>query len=290
MTYIKETYTFDQYLSVPLAATFYRPTSTIDYQATLLYFHGGGLIFGQREDLPESYLELLTSAGYGVLSFDYLLAPESKLDTIIHYAHKAVNWFVDEATTSLALPNTHYYLFGRSAGAYLSLYLAAHADDRPQANGLIALYGYYTLNEASFSIPSRHFLQFNRVNDATVKALIRSKPLVAGPMDERFILYLAGRQSGQWLNHLLTPNLKAADYSLTTQQLQSLPPTFLAAAAQDPDVPARQSRLMSKHIRDAEFHLIDTNEHDFDRTQMETHGLAVYHAMIEWLNQHRPTT
>lgn len=287
MNYTKETYTFEHYQQIPLEATFYRPIEATPYRNTLLYFHGGGLIFGQREDLPIEYLNLLTGAGYGLITFDYLLAPESNLDTIITYAQKAIDWFINEASATLMLSHARYYLFGRSAGAYLSLYLAAHADKRQQsqqAEGIISLYGYYTLNEASFNIPSRHFLKFNRVTDATVKALIRHKPLVAGPMDERFIIYLAGRQSGDWLKYLLTSNLKAIDYSLTNIQLKSLPRTFLAVAVQDPDVPTRQSRLMSNHIVDTELHIIETDEHDFDRTQIETHGLSLYQSIVEWLN------
>lgn len=327
MTYTQETYTFATYKEIPLQATFYRPAESIPYQATLLYFHGGGLIFGQRDDLPETYLTMLTQAGYGILAVDYLLAPETTLDLIFNYAQEAIDWFLaassqtveelssaraknennaDSAhlsasptenskeltvgnTTTLNLPHSRYYLFGRSAGTYLALYLAAHHDQRSnsqQAEGIIALYGYFNLNEASFSIPSRHFLQFNTVPERLIQKLIRQTPLVTGPMAERFVIYLAARQTGEWIPQLLPKNASARDYSLTHADLKTLPKSFVAAGVKDPDVPVRQSRLMSQHIPQSQLHLIDTAEHDFDRTQIWSHGRILYENILAWLNEH----
>lgn len=340
MTYTQETYTFATFKKIPLQATFYRPAATIPYQATLLYFHGGGLIFGQRGDLPEIYLTMLTKAGYGILAVDYLLAPETKLDLIIDHAQAAVDWFLAAASvpvankaadtpksentgdsthaavytetdaadsqtekskeltpetnnqharnTKLKLPHSRYYLFGRSAGTYLALYLAAHHEQRTytqQAEGIIALYGYFNLNEASFSIPSRHFLQFNTVPERSIQKLIRQVPLVTGPMAERFVIYLAARQAGDWIPQLLPKNASARDYSLTPANLKTLPKTFIAAGVKDPDVPVRQSRLMSQHISESQLHVIDTAEHDFDRTQIETHGRILYEKILAWLSE-----
>lgn len=289
MTYTQETYTFASYKGLDLQATFYRPNTKQPYQATLIYFHGGGLIFGQREDLPTVYIEQLTQAGYGILAVDYLLAPETKLDLLMEYAQRAIDWFLINSRVDgdLALAKQDYYLFGRSAGAYLSLYLASQAklhDKTPTAKGIIALYGYFNLNEASFSVPSRHYLKFNTVPDAAVKRLIGHKPLVAGPMDERFVIYLAARQAGNWISNLLPTGQSARDFSLSPADLKTLPKTFIAAASGDTDVPVRQSRLMSQHIPDAQLYIIDVNEHDFDRTHIESHGLKVYQSMLDWLD------
>ena len=43
-------------------------------KACILYFHGGGLLYGHSEDLPRAHLKRLTSAGYPVASFEYPLA------------------------------------------------------------------------------------------------------------------------------------------------------------------------------------------------------------------------
>ncbi|MGO4928121.1 alpha/beta hydrolase [Fundicoccus sp. Sow4_F4] len=297
MTYSQEIYTFASFKELPLQASFYRPSRTQTYLATLIYFHGGGLIFGQRDDLPEVYIEQLTGAGYGILAVDYLLAPETGLDLILDYAQTAIEWFLENTESELGnlqLTTQRYYLFGRSAGAYLALYLAAkqvnvdknmpHNQTMQTAAGIIALYGYFNLNEASFSLPSRHYLTFKEVSPASIQRLIGQQPLVTGSMDERFLIYLAARQAGNWMANLLPPHQSARDFSLSYADLKTLPKIFIAAASGDTDVPVRQSRLMSQHIPDAQLHIIDSDDHDFDRTQVETHGLEVYHAILAWLN------
>ena len=55
----------------------------IPQKAVILYFHGGGLVYGSREDLPDFHIETLTNAGFTIISFDYPLAPESKIDNTI---------------------------------------------------------------------------------------------------------------------------------------------------------------------------------------------------------------
>ncbi|HIW38159.1 MAG TPA: alpha/beta hydrolase, partial [Candidatus Jeotgalicoccus stercoravium] len=48
---------------------------------TLIYLHGGGLVFGEKTDLPLEYLDILRSR-FDVLLADYRLAPESNIDDI----------------------------------------------------------------------------------------------------------------------------------------------------------------------------------------------------------------
>lgn len=287
MSYTLETYTFATFKNTDLQATFYRPATATTYHATLIYLHGGGLIFGQRDDLPEAYIKLLTDAGYGILAIDYLLAPESTLDLITQYAQAAIDWFLTASNDGeLQLNHQPYYLFGRSAGAYLALYLAKQQalQDKPEPAGVISLYGYFNLNEASFTLPSLHYLNFNRVPEASIKRLLQRTPIVAGPMEERYPIYLAARQEGNWIQKLIPASQTARDFSLSFSDLKTLPKSFIAAAAGDTDVPVRQSRLMSQHIPEAELHIIEANEHDFDRTHVETLGLDVYESILTWLN------
>ena len=52
-------------------------------KAYILYFHGGGLLFGTRTDLPMLHLESLTASGYCIAAYDYPLAPAAKLEMIL---------------------------------------------------------------------------------------------------------------------------------------------------------------------------------------------------------------
>lgn len=266
-----------------LYATFFKSlNSEIPYRGTILYFHGGGLIFGERDDLPKEYISLLTEAGYGILALDYLLAPESKIDQITQSSQNSVEWFINHGVKQLDLPHRNYYLMGRSAGGYLAIYNAVHASLPPK--GLISFYGYYNLNEASFNVPSRHFLKYPKVTPQTVEKLMSPQPIVSASMDERFPIYISARQTGRWNQFILTDNQSASDFSLTKQQLSELPPTFIAAATEDPDVPVRQSKLLNKFAKQSDLHLIESDEHDFDRTQIFELGIPLYKLLIDWLN------
>ena len=43
---------------------------------TILYLHGGGLLYGIKDDLPEIYINKFLDSGYDILLLDYPLAPE----------------------------------------------------------------------------------------------------------------------------------------------------------------------------------------------------------------------
>lgn len=45
-------------------ATIYKET-TVTTKAKIFYFHGGGLLYGFRKDLPEKHISVITQAGYG---------------------------------------------------------------------------------------------------------------------------------------------------------------------------------------------------------------------------------
>lgn len=266
-----------------LYGTFYRPSENEAYKGTILYFHGGGMMFGYREDLPQPYISLLTANGYGLLALDYLLAPESKLPAIMQGINHTVEWFIQEGTHTLNIEHSDYYLMGRSAGGYLALYSAVHASTKPC--GVISFYGYYTLSDASFNVPSRYYLHYPEVSNQMMDSLIVNQPITSEPSKERYLLYLAARQRGNWIPFISSNQQQIKDYNLTNEQLANLPATFISAATQDPDVPVRQSKMLHKFIPESELHLVDSAEHDFDRTQVNELGMGIYLKLVDWLNR-----
>lgn len=283
--------TIDDRLEVPIATvdglqlngTFYRGKKSGVSKGTILYFHGGGLIFGHRDDLPDVYISMLTESGYGLLALDYPLAPETTLPAIMKAISRSIEWFVDQGVQLLGLESADHYLMGRSAGGYLALYHAVHAYSKPL--GVIAFYGYHTLSEASFHVPNRHFLAFPQVADSTMQGLIKKQPIASSPSEQRYLLYLAARQRGNWIRLLFGDSPPDRSFDLTKEQLATLPPTFLTAADQDPDVPVRQSKMLHKWIPENELHLVESTHHDFDRTQTNEWGLDVYSKLIQWLDR-----
>ena len=131
-------------LSIPGAP--YEKSATVYFdtdhkpKACILYFHGGGLLYGTRTDLPEFHRTSMTEAGYCIIAFDYPLAPSAKLDLILDDVCASINHYIEDFSSyyaaftetpsesqtapapTEALP---YFLWGRSAGAYLSLLAGA---------------------------------------------------------------------------------------------------------------------------------------------------------------------
>ena len=64
--------------------TVYRPTASNDARRIVFYLHGGGLVYGERDDLPSPYVRAITDAGSTLVCADYPLAPETAEQLYLH--------------------------------------------------------------------------------------------------------------------------------------------------------------------------------------------------------------
>jgi len=87
----------------------------------LVYLHGGGFIFGNRDGLETPLREKLVANGYAVISADYRLAPETKLDEIIEDASDVVKWIRLNGEQKYNIDTSKIVVAGGSAGGYLAL-------------------------------------------------------------------------------------------------------------------------------------------------------------------------
>ncbi|MBR7926941.1 alpha/beta hydrolase [Aerococcaceae bacterium zg-ZUI334] len=247
----------------------------------ILYLHGGGLIFGKRDDLPEEYMTLFLNNGYSIVTLDYLLAPESKLNSILNVLEETIQTLIDNADTYFDYHQPSFFLFGRSAGSYLALLMASRLTSSKLA-GLILFYGYYTLNDANFLYPNRQFNQYLDVNENIIASLYSKEPITQEQNINRYLIYLDARKKGKWLDYLLDDKTESNQFSLTGQELSNLPPAILVHSTNDPDVPYRQSIKMQQLIKNAHLISIQGNEHDFDRMD-KIKGIEIYSKVVEWL-------
>lgn len=274
-------YTYAVFHSLELKATFYPAQSNIKNK-TILYFHGGGLVYGQRNDLPETYIQSFLDKGYHFLTFDYPLAPETPLTDIYAESKKGIKWFVDHYQQALGIETNAFILFGRSAGAYLAL-LLSHDVDLPRPEKLVSFYGYPSLTEKNFTEKNVYYQKFQSVPETLVKKMIGKKPLAKGPLQTRYALYLYGRQTGKWLDLLgLSPEETQA-FSLTKENLTELPPTFIAHSRADQDVPYAIGEQLHVAIPESVFYSVSTLEHDFDRDPTVSQAKEAYQRLMDWL-------
>ena len=127
-------------------ATVYTDSDT-PVKAAIIYFHGGGLLYGRRKDLPRPHLNTLTQAGYAIIAFDYPLAPAAKLEMIMNDVESSIQYYIDHSDELIESPKSSeeslpYFLWGRSAGAYLCLIAAAKGTYTQAPAGILSYYGY----------------------------------------------------------------------------------------------------------------------------------------------------
>lgn len=278
-----ETYTYFHLKELPLKASFYRCQST-PLNKTVVYFHGGGLIYGSRDDISEDIIQSFLNAGYHFLTFDYPLAPESELKVILSSVKEAVRWFNKESTQSLSIDSSDYILFGRSAGAYLCFQIAGDPSLKAP-NGIIDFYGYHSLQYKAFQEPSAYYSNYPTLTKKVVNKIIQSHPVSSGSLQSRFALYLYARQTGKWMELLNVCASDISQYELSEKTLRALPPTFIAHSTKDNDVPFCIAQKLNKEIPDTYIHPVNHSEHVFDKNSQSELSEKVYSYLFDWLKQ-----
>lgn len=259
-------------------ATIYSETN-ITQKAIILYFHGGGLVYGSREDLPDLHIDTLTKAGFSIISFDYPLAPESKIDVILTDIIQSIEYYISNSDKYDNLP---YFLWGRSAGAYLCL-LAASKKLSKAPNGILSYYGYGFLCRDWFETPSDYYNTFPKVSENCIDAC---KDIICtnGSLDIRYSIYVYARQTGKWKNLFYEGREKFffLDYSLAL--CETMPcPIFFTHSINDNDVSYNEFKELSSRFKCSTF-IVSEPMHDFDRNTQSESTKKLLEKTIEFLN------
>jgi len=244
--------------------------------------HGGALIMGHRESFSGPVKNFALTNGYVLVSFDYRLAPETKLPEIMNDIEDAFRWLRREGAKRFHVDADRVAVTGGSAGGYLTLASGHRIQPRPRV--LLAYFGYGDLIGDWYSKPSPH----PRHNQRKIPAE-EAWPHVGGPpvSDARErkgdggIFYNFCRQTGQWPKAVSGWDPRGeAEKFYPFMPLKNVsaayPPTALIHGTADTDVPFEQSELMAKEFQKHgvafQFHRIAKAEHGLaggDRVEIE---------------------
>jgi acetyl esterase/lipase len=83
--------------------------------------HGGALIMGHRESFTGPVKNFALTNGYVLASFDYRLAPETRLPAIMEDIEDAFRWLRREGPKRFHIDPDRIAVTGGSAGGYLTL-------------------------------------------------------------------------------------------------------------------------------------------------------------------------
>ncbi len=103
--------------------------STDTKKPALLHFHGGGFVMGSCQNGFSRMQQLALDLGCVVVSVDYGLAPEMRIDEVVKQSYAALVWTHQHSET-LGINNTRIGLLGFSAGGGHAALLAQYAAHR----------------------------------------------------------------------------------------------------------------------------------------------------------------
>lgn len=280
---MKKTYAFlktDEYI---LEGDFYC-TNQIK-RPVLLYVHGGGLFFGSKEDINLTIVEFYLKAGYNIFSINYRLAPEVKISNIKEDIIQAYLWLEQNTDSNLTYNRKKIILMGSSAGAYLSL-IAACSSIKPTA--IISFYGYGTIDQPWAITPSSYYNTKNKVPYSLVEHLQSNIPLTSCSAEERYALYLYGRQTGKWIDLI---SLSETDRKINSPYYHlhtNFPPTILLHGTNDQDVPYNESEAIYTKLKELNIPTrlvtIPNGKHLFDKNFNSPIVQKAYKETVSFIN------
>lgn len=239
----------------------------------VLYLHGGGLVYGSKNDLPNELKQIFLDKEYTILALDYLLAPNSTLEEIIAHLKESVQQIYSEIVGSYPLG-----ICGRSAGSFLMFHLAnwlIKINRKPSF--LINFYGY---SDLTFNTEKRKLID-QSISLEQIKHIDQIHPIWDDPLFQRSLLYHYAIQQQQIIRFygLETVN----EFAISQKDLRNFPRTFSTASTTDEEVPFVYSKRISKQIPKGFFRPVYYLPHDFLK---DAHEPEVTHLLLElkkWL-------
>ena len=177
-----------------------------------------------------------------------------------------------------------YFLWGRSAGAYLCLLAAAKGNFKKPPKGILSYYGYGFLCDGWFMTPSKYYCTLPPVNDTALGA-IPSGIHASGGLDTHYSVYVYARQKGEWIDLIYAGRQKYFYLDYTLRTCDKMPcPLFCAHSIGDTDVPYSEFLELCNHYPAKRF-IATCNTHDFDRDETSPVTTQLLSATIEFMEQ-----
>ncbi|MCW1961093.1 alpha/beta hydrolase [Chryseobacterium viscerum] len=95
----------------------------------LLYFHGGGYVFGLPEQVDDQMFEIADKLKATIISVDYRLAPQYRFPIPVLDGFDALQWIIRHGFSELGINSDGITVFGASAGGHLAAAVTQMAAD-----------------------------------------------------------------------------------------------------------------------------------------------------------------
>ena len=292
----KKTYTYKIVDQHEIKADVYRKLSE-DIQPVIIWIHGGALIIGTRDWINIEFLNKWIESGYTVVSIDYRLAPETKLESIIEDIEDAYYWVRNKGPELFSIDPNRIGISGGSAGGYLTLMTGFRVKPPPKA--LVSFYGYGDITGPWYSQPDPFYKKEPKVTKEKAFKVVGDSIISNTSqfsVEERSQFYLYCRQQGVWPQEVSGHDPESEkQWYLGYEPLRNIsrnyPPTILLHGEKDTDVPFEQSFLMAEELKlqgvDFEFVYNPDWGHGFDFADLKDPSVKdAFHKVIDFLEKH----
>lgn len=198
----------------------------------VVYFHGGGFIFGNRDEGLENVLkEKLLANNYAVVSADYRLAPETKLYEILQDVGDVVRWLKLNGSKEYSVDVKRIAAMGGSSGGYLAYATAFNPETAPNAIvGISAPTG--------FSAANIQMGDLSVLDQPGPYDIVKDQPVSYGDYSSRMDLwrFLAANRLALYEIFGFDPSTepeKLDKFTLTANVKTNYPPTLIVQAKND---------------------------------------------------------
>lgn len=252
MKHAKMTYTYKLINQYELKVDVYL-TNQKKNSPGILWLHGGGLIMGDRQMINQRQLEIYLQEGFTVVSPDYRLAPEAKVESIIEDVEDAFYWLKNNAN-DFGIDANQIGLVGHSAGSYLALLLCTRTIRLPKA--LILFYGYGDILADWANRPNLYYCEEGLITKEQAYQNINTDGKIISSNGTRLQFYLYCRQRGIWAKEIIGKEIKNIEktkkyYCPTYNISEKFPPTLLLHGDEDIDVPISESVKLANNLKAA---------------------------------------
>tara|TARA_B100001123_G_scaffold369672_1_gene431486 strand:+ start:546 stop:1487 length:942 start_codon:yes stop_codon:yes gene_type:complete len=253
---VKSTYIYKTIGELKIEADVYRPADK-KMRPVLVWIHGGALINGSRHGVPGRLRKLATKEGYVLVSIDYRLAPQVKIQEIISDLRDALQWIREKGPDLFQADPSRLVVVGGSAGGYLTM-MAGTLKPRPTA--LVTYWGYGSLDADWYIEPSAHYRKAVPLIDRDTAWAGVGKAVSTGATGDasrkrgRFYLYC--RQNGLWTKIVtgfdpVKDRDKITPFCPVRNITKDYPPIVMIHGTADTDVPFYESANMAIALQKA---------------------------------------
>jgi acetyl esterase/lipase len=215
----------------------------------VVYFHGGGFVFGNRDEGLENVIkEKLLANNYAIISADYRLAPEAKLDEIIKDVSDVIKWIKLNGQQKFNIDTSKVVAAGGSAGGYLAISTGFNQKFAPKAIVAIS-------TPTGFSASNIQMGDLTVLNRPGPYDIVKDSVVSYGDYDSRMTLWRFLAKNRLLLYEVFgfdpakEPE-KLVKYTLTNNVKSNYPPILIIHAKNDHLVDLDQVKAFYNFLQD----------------------------------------